>query len=100
MDYKIVFRPQAEEDLLSLYRYIAEGAGVIRAGAYIERIEAACMSLRSFPERGTRRDDLVSGLRTIGFERRATIAFRVLADTVEIVTIAYGGRNFEDEFGA
>ncbi len=55
------------------------------------------MSLATAPERGTRRDDLFPGLRTVGFERRVTIAFRVLDQQVEIVTIAYGGRNFEAE---
>ena len=33
----------------------------------------------------------------MGFERRATIAFRVFKTEVEIVTVAYGGRLFEDE---
>lgn len=37
------------------------------------------------------------GLRTLGFERRVTIAFSVLKTQVEIVTIAYAGRNFEDD---
>ena len=65
------------------------------AGRYIDRIEAACLALADFPERGMRRDDILPGLRTVGFERRATIAFRVLRSRVEIVTIAYGGRDFE-----
>jgi toxin ParE1/3/4 len=55
------------------------------------------MALAEFPERGTRRDDLARGLRTIGFERRVTIAFRVVRTRVEIVTIAYGGRDFESD---
>ena len=55
------------------------------------------MALATFPKRGRRRDDILPGLRTIGFERRVTIAFRVLKTQVEIVTIAYAGRNFEDE---
>ena len=55
------------------------------------------MGLATLPRRGTRRDDIVPGLRTIGFERRVTIAFRVLANVVEIVTIAYAGRDFESE---
>jgi len=53
------------------------------------------MKLADFPERGTKRDDILPGLRTIGFERRVTIAFRVQETRVEIVTVAYGGRNFE-----
>jgi toxin ParE1/3/4 len=93
---EVYFRPAAEADLVGLYEYIAETAGSTRiAVGYIDRIEAACMALADFPERGTRRDDILPGLRTVGFERRATIAFRVLRKRVEIVTIAYGGRDFE-----
>jgi toxin ParE1/3/4 len=92
---EVYLRQQAEADLLALYEYIAGEAGILIAGNYIDRIEAACMALAIFPKRGTRRDDILPGLRTIGFERRATIAFRVLKTRVEIVTIAYGGRVFE-----
>jgi toxin ParE1/3/4 len=79
--------------LVGLYGYIAERSGYRIAGGYIDRIEEACMALATFPKRGTRRDDILPGLRTVRFERRVTIAFRVL----KIVTIAYAGRNFEDD---
>lgn len=95
MTYDVYFRPQAEADLIALYEYVAVQAGVVVAGSYLDRIEAACMALATFPERGTRRDDIMPGLRTIGFERRATIAFRIMRRRVEIVTIACGGRDFE-----
>ncbi|CCE04715.1 Plasmid stabilization system [Bradyrhizobium sp. STM 3843] len=97
MAFKVVFRPEAEADLIGLYEYIAERSGHNIAGDFIDRIEEACMALATFPKRGTRRDDVLPGLRTIGFERRVTIAFRVLKDQVEIVTVAYAGRNFEDD---
>ncbi|NYZ12676.1 type II toxin-antitoxin system RelE/ParE family toxin [Azospirillum sp. RWY-5-1] len=97
MTRRIVFRPSAQSDLLALFQYIARDSGVARARAYVARINAACQSLALFPERGTRRDDLSPGMRTIGFERRVTIAFRVIGDAVEILAVAYGGRAFEDE---
>ena len=97
MTRRLVFRPTAENDLSSLFHFIAEASGPVRAGAYLDRIEHACLGLLTFPERGTRRDDIVPGLRTIGFERRAPIAFRILEDTVEIVAIAYAGRSFESD---
>jgi toxin ParE1/3/4 len=96
---KVFFRPQAEADLFGPYEYIAGRAGPAVAGNYIDRIEQACMALATFPKRGTRRDDILPGLRTIGFERRVTIAFRILHTRVEIVTIAYGGREFEGIVG-
>ena len=98
MALKVIFRPQAEAELLALYRYIAEASSLGIAGDYIERIETACMSLATFPNRGTKRDDLAPGLRMIAFERRVTVAYRVLKTHVEIVTIAYGGRDFESDF--
>lgn len=97
MTRRLVFRPAAENDLSSLFRFIAEASGSARAEAYLDRIERTCFDLLTFPERGTRRDDIAPGLRIIGFERRVTIAFRVLEDTVEIVAIAYAGRRFETD---
>jgi toxin ParE1/3/4 len=51
------------------------------------------MALGVFPERGTRRDDIRPGLRTMGFERRATIIFQVSEAAVVIVRVLYGGRD-------
>jgi hypothetical protein len=50
------------------------------------------MGLTTFPLQGQRRDDLLTGLRTIGFERRITIAFVVTANAVLIEGIFYGGQ--------
>jgi toxin ParE1/3/4 len=93
--YEVRFQPRAWADLLALYDYIANPAGVAVAEAYIGRIEAACLSLQTFPERGTRRDRIRPGLRTMGFERRATIAFMVGDEEVLIVRVFYGGQHFE-----
>jgi len=95
---KVHFRPQAEADILTLSRYIAETSGLAIAGNYIDRIETACMSLATIPNRGTKRDDLAPGLRTIAFERRVTIGYSVRKTQVEIVAISYAGRDFESGF--
>jgi toxin ParE1/3/4 len=95
---KVVFTPEAQKDLNELFDYIAERDGNDRALRYIERIEDACMSLRTMPNRGTLREDLRPGLRFIGFERRALIAFRVSTGSVAILRILYGGRSIERAF--
>ncbi len=97
MAHKVIFRPEAEADLFALYRYIAAESGAARAGDYVSRLEQACMALTTFPKRGTRRNNIAPGLRTIGFERRVTIAFRVLEGVVEIVAVAYAGRDFAND---
>jgi toxin ParE1/3/4 len=73
---RVILRPSAETDLINLYHYIAERSGYPeRAMGYIRRIRTYCETLVSFPERGTRRDDLRPGLWVIGFERRVVIAY-------------------------
>ena len=93
--YEVSFRPLAEVDLLRLHDYIAEASGLAVAGGYIDRLEAACLALETFPERGTRRDDIRPGLRVMGFERRATIIFQVTEHEVVIVRVFYGGQDYE-----
>jgi toxin ParE1/3/4 len=97
VSHKVVFRADAVADLTALYDYIAEQSSPETAIGYIRRIQETCMGLATFPERGSRRDDIYPGLRVIGFERRVSIVFRVLKTRVEIVTIAYCGRDFEGE---
>lgn len=92
MTYRVIFRQSAEDDLDAIDDYIAKD-NPLAAAAFVGRIRAFCEELRDFPHRGTRRDDLRPGLRTIGFERRATIVFRIQARTVRIVRILYGGRD-------
>ena len=93
--YEVQFRPRAEADLFALYRHVAEESGLVVAGAYIDRIEAACLALETFPKRRKRRDDIRLGLRTMGFERRATIVFQVKGARVVIVRIFHGGQDYE-----
>lgn len=98
MAHKVVFAPEAQADLLELYDAISGEGGEERALAYVERIEASCLGLGTFPERGTRRDDIRPGLRVIGFAQRVAIAFHVTTATVTIDRILYGGRDFGAAF--
>lgn len=81
--------------MMNLYAYIAADSGHHRAEAYINRILDNLQGLETFPVRGTAREDIRPGLRLIGFERRATIAFRVLSEKVEILRVLYGGQDIE-----
>ena len=95
---RVVFTPRAERQIDRLHTYITEQVAQSRADAYIDRIVTFCKGLATFPERGRQRDDLLPGLRTIGFERRITIAFVVASDAVLIEGIFYGGQDFESAF--
>jgi toxin ParE1/3/4 len=94
----VLFTASAERQLDSLHQYIADRAGEGTADGYMGRIVTFCRGLSTFPLRGTARDDLLPGLRTVGFERRATIAFMVTTDAVLIEGVFYGGQDFEANF--
>ncbi|MDX2103037.1 MAG: type II toxin-antitoxin system RelE/ParE family toxin [Alphaproteobacteria bacterium] len=92
------FAPEAQADLVALADWIADKAGETAAERYLDRIIAACLSLAITAERGTQRNDLRQGLRTMGFERRATIIFTVESAEVLILRVFYGGQNWETAF--
>ncbi|MEL6464963.1 MAG: type II toxin-antitoxin system RelE/ParE family toxin [Pseudomonadota bacterium] len=92
----VVFAPEAQEDLIGLYDWIAEAAHPNTALNYIERLEDYCRGFSVASERGHKRDDIRKGLRIVGFERRVTIAFAVTDAEVIILRLFYGGRNWED----
>lgn len=93
MSREVVFAPEAQDDLTELYDYIADEAGPAVALDYTERIVTYCRGFATFPERGTRHDDLRPGLRTTGFGHRVTIAFHVTEGQVVFDRILYGGRD-------
>ena len=94
----VILSPDARVDLSQIYSRIADAGSPTNALRYIERIAAFCEKMDIASERGTRRDDLRTALRVIGFERRVSIAFVVEAEAVVILRIFYGGRDWEQDF--
>ena len=99
--YSVVFAPEAQAQLVSLYRYIAERGSPMTAAKYTEAIVAYCEGLATFPHRGVGRDDVRPGLRVANYRRRAVIAFEVDDANLEVAIIGvfYGGRNYEAILG-
>ena len=95
MSHRVVFSPEAQEQLAELYRYIAEAASPDIAARYTEAIVSYCESLRTLPYRGTMRDDVRPGLRITNHKKRAVIAFGVDAEVVSIIGVFYGGQDYE-----
>ena len=96
---RVVFAESARADLDDIFAWIADHAGAEVALGYTGRIEQFCRKMTSFPQRGTKRDDLRPGLRTLGFERRATLAFTVKGEDIIILRILYAGRSLDLAFG-
>jgi toxin ParE1/3/4 len=94
---RVIFSPEAENDLVRLSSWIAERAGPAVAAAYVDRLAEYCLGFEVFAERGRRREDIRPGLRIVGFERRIAVAFVVEPAQVKILRLLYGGQQFKDE---
>lgn len=95
MTHRVVFTPEAEDQLNDLYRYIVEAATPDTASGYVDAVITYCEGLAEFPHRGLARDDIRHGLRTTSYRKRTVVAFAVLDDVVAIIGIFHGGRDYE-----
>lgn len=89
--FRVVWRQTATDDLYRLYDWIADSADPDTAFAYTSAIEAHAADLATYPRRGTPRDDIAPGVRTLNFRGRTVIAYRV-GDAVEVLRIFHAGR--------
>lgn len=92
---KVAFSPEARDDLLAIYDWLADAASADAAFCYITRVQKFAMQLDVGAERGTERSDIRPDLRVIGFERRLSLAFKVEQDRVVILRILRGGRDWQ-----
>ena len=94
MAHEVVWRPEARDDLFAIYDWIAQQADPETAFGYTSRIEAFALRLSNFPNRGSPRFSLALGLRTVSFERRIIVAYRVVNEEVHIVRLIPAARDF------
>ncbi len=95
MTHRVLFTPEAEGHLEQLYRYIAEAAGPTVAARYVDAVIDRCEGLAEFPPRGRSRDDIRPGLRTVSYKKRTIVAFVVRDESVVVLGIFNGGRDYE-----
>jgi toxin ParE1/3/4 len=97
VNFKVAFRPRATADLDDIYDFIVRDSPAA-AIAFVRRIREHCAKLAYRPELGPRRDDLAAGIRILPFERRTVIIYRIDGDTVRILRVLYGGRDYPREW--
>ncbi len=102
MSYTVRFAPAAQDQLDAIEEYIALASGLPATAAhFVDGIVAYCESFETFPERGTRRDDLLPGLRVTNYRKSTAVAFRVEtgARVITIIGVFYGGQDYEAALG-
>jgi len=96
--YSVLFTPDAEKDLATIYDYIAITKGMPDvAWAYILKLKKSCETLENAPIRGRKRDDLRPNLRVLSLAKNAVAAFEVDKEkqTVTILNVFYGGKDYD-----
>lgn len=91
----VVFAPRAERQLLEIYEWIAEAGDPETGAQFVRSIIDYCESIADMPGIGLARDDIRAGVRTVGFRRRAVIAFLVETAKITILGVYYGGQDYE-----
>jgi len=95
MNFNVRFSPEAEQQITALFEYIGTQASTRIAERYVEAILSFCGQLNSFPLRGSPRDDIRSGIRTIPYKKRVLIAYTVEESQVLILGVYHGGQDYE-----
>lgn len=94
MKHRVVLSSSAVYDINELFDYILAEAGERIARDYVRRMRDFLQRLDVFPNRGTVIDS-ETNTRRVGFERRATVIFRVEDVQVTILRVYHRGRNIE-----
>jgi toxin ParE1/3/4 len=91
MAKEIIYSPRADAQFKRLERYLAERFYPDNARQFIERLRRFCRELALVPSAGKLRIDLRPGIRTVGFERKVDIYYKVAGDQVFILSIHFRG---------
>ena len=90
--YPVLFERRVQGQLAAIERWIAERADADTAARIRDELIDRCLTLAHFPERGSPRDDVRPGLRTLPHRRRYTIGYLFTGDRVVILGITGRGQ--------
>ena len=93
----VLWSPEAEEDLIVIWSYLADQASPQTADTQLNAIEDACTKLERWPYSGRQRDSLLPGLRSV-LASPYVIFYRVRAEAIEIVRVLHGRRDLDAIF--
>lgn len=99
MTLSVRLTDDAQNDLFEIGSWIADQAGRDVARGFLNQIENICYGLGEFPFRGSPRDEITLGLRSVSYKRRTTIFYVTSDNEVVIVHILHGGRDVDTVFG-
>lgn len=99
MNYQVVILPEVEDDLVDIYRYVAENDSINHADILLDNIETTCSSLIDYPERGHSVPELkriyVDSFREIHF-KPYRIIYQGIGNKIFIHAVLDGRRELQE----
>jgi len=95
--HRLVWSPEAEQDLLSIWSYGANEWSPDVADEHERILWRACERLLDNPELGRSRNELIAGLRSILVDPH-TVFYQVSKHTIEIVRVVHQREDIESIF--
>ena len=92
---RIVRRPRARQDLIEIWRYIADDSGEPRADRYLRRLNDVISYLAQQPLMGRKRAEIPDqGIRSFAAESHV-VFYMALEDGIELVRVIHGSQDLE-----
>jgi toxin ParE1/3/4 len=91
-------RPRARQDLLGIWRYIADDSGEARADKYLRRLNDVITYIAQQPLMGRERPEIrEEDIRSFPAESHV-IFYIALTDGIELVRVIHGSQDLEKEW--
>ena len=87
----LITSPEAEQDLLDIWLYIAEDSPV-NADRFLDRLEKKALKLAEFTEIGIDRPELAPDLKSFPVDRYI-LYYRANTNGIELVHVLHGSRD-------
>ena len=94
---EILYKPRAEEDLVSIWDYLAGSQSEEQAEAYLLKLELQIELLLSQPYMGRSAEELRPQLRRFLFQQHV-VFYQPIEEGIEIIRILHGSQDIERYF--
>jgi toxin ParE1/3/4 len=96
-EHRLLWSDTADEDLLSIWRYGADGWSPTTADEHLGDIQNTCQMLLRAPELGRPRDELIHGVRSIPLDPHV-IFYRETVRGIEILRVLHQREDIHEIF--
>lgn len=94
---EIRYKPQAEEDLMRVWEYLAEAVSEEQAEAYLLKLELQLELLLSQPFMGRSAEELRPQLRRFPFQQHV-VFYQPIAHGIEIIRVLHRSQDIDRNF--